>query len=270
MRSKITTKPEKAQGAGPEEVQGAHTRNRLLQLMPPDEFATLKTKSEEVPLITRQVLHHWRLPMEYVYFVERGLVSVSARINESEFVEAWLIGSEGMIGAPLVLTHDKTPPHRRVVQVGGSALRIPAREFLTLLQQLPTFRKILLRYIDVVLVQTSQSGACNAVHPLKQRLARWILVAANALQQDNLPITHDVLSQLLGVRRASVTECITHLEEEGSIRCSRGLLTIADRQLLRTASCSCVDLIDQEYRRQLSRKAVVLPTPLPLSEPHSD
>jgi len=252
-----------------EQHQEELSRNRLLQLMPQDEFTLLRTKSEEVPLVARQVLHHWRLPMEYVYFLERGLVSVSARIDESEFVEAWLIGSEGMIGAPLVLTHDETPPHRRVVQVGGSALRLPAREFLSLLQQLPTFRKILLRYIDVVLVQTSQSGACNAVHSLKNRLARWLLVAANALQEESLPLTQDVLSQLLGVRRASVTECITHLERDGCIRCSRRLITITNRQVLRAASCSCVDLIDKEYRRQLSRKAVVLPAPLPLSEPHS-
>jgi CRP-like cAMP-binding protein len=252
--------------AGGGEVLGAATRNRLLQLMPHDEFRLLKAKSEEVPLVARQVLHHWRLPMEYVYFIERGLVSVSARISEKKFVEAWLIGSEGMIGAPLILTQDKTPPHRRVVQVGGTARRIPAREFLALLQDLPTFRKVLLRYIDVVLVQTSQSGACNAVHSFKQRLARWLLVAQNALEEDGLPLTHDVLSQLLGVRRASVTECLTHLEGAGSIRCSRRLITVIDRQLLRTASCTCFDLIDREYRRQLAAQPWRCPAPPPLSD----
>jgi CRP-like cAMP-binding protein len=257
MSSKIRLISEKAEGARAEKAKGAHTRNRLLQLMPDDEFAILKIKSEEVPLVPRQILHHWRLPMEYAYFVERGLVSVSARVDDSKFVEAWLIGSEGMIGAPLLLTHDKTPPHRRVVQMGGSALRIPARDFLALLDQLPTFHRILLRYIEVVLVQTSQSGACNAVHSLKQRLARWILVAANALQEESLSVSQSVLSQLLGVRRASVTECIAHLEREGSIRSVRRLITITDRQLLRKASCSCADLIDQEYRRQLSCKAII-------------
>src|SRR3954454_4395719 len=133
-----------------EDNSSTFSRNRLLQLVPRDEFRLLEPKLEQVPLVARQILHHWRLPMDYVYFIERGLVSVSARINEKEFVEAWLIGSEGMIGAPLVLTQDKTPPHRRVVQVGGSAWRIPARDFLTLLKELPDFRRVLLHYIDVV------------------------------------------------------------------------------------------------------------------------
>jgi predicted transcriptional regulator len=110
-------------------------------------------------------------------------------------------------------------------------------------------------------MQTSQSGACNAVHSLKQRLARWLMVVQNALEDHSCPITHDVLSQLLGVRRASVTDCLAHLEAEGIIRCSRRFITIIDQQLLRGASCTCFDLIDREYRRQLSGKAALLPIP---------
>jgi CRP-like cAMP-binding protein len=238
-------------------VPGTPTRNRLLRLIPENELSALLSRSDEVQIQPRQVLHHWRLPMEYVYFIEQGLVSVSARIDEHQFIEAWLIGSEGMIGAPLVLTEDdQTPPHRRVVQVGGTALRISAREFLTALPELPTLRKVLLRYIDVVLLQTSQSGVCNAAHSLKQRLARWLLVARNALQNDTLPLTHDVLSQLLGVRRASVTNCLEALEREALIRNSRGLVTVANAQRLQRASCNCFGLIEREYRRQLSPDAL--------------
>ena len=237
-------------------VPHAPRRNKLLQLIPNSELSALLTRSEEVQIQPRQVLHHWRLPMENVYFIERGLVSVSARIEDDRFIEAWLIGSEGMIGAPLVLAEeDQTPPHRRVVQVGGTALRISAREFLSVLPELPILRKVILRYVNVVLSQTSQSGACNSAHALKQRLARWLLLARNALDDNNLPLTHEVLGQLLGVRRASVTECLEVLEREGLILNSRGLVTVTNAQLLQQAACNCFGLIDREYRRQLGLEA---------------
>jgi len=191
--------------------------------------------------------------MEHVYFVEHGLVSVSARVEQDRFIEAWLIGSEGMIGAPLVLTEiDQSPPHRRVVQVGGTAIRLSAPEFLSMMPTLPSLRKALLRYVDVVLLQTSQSGVCNAVHSLKQRLARWLLVASNALDDEKLPLTHEVLGHLLGVRRASVTECLDALEKDGLIHSSRGLVNIINSQALRQVSCTCYDTIAREYRRQLN------------------
>ncbi|MDA9408141.1 Crp/Fnr family transcriptional regulator [Bradyrhizobium sp. CCBAU 45384] len=228
-------------------------RNRLLRLIPQNELSAVLSRSEAVRILPRQILHHWRLPMEYVYFLERGLVSVSARVEHDRFVEAWLIGSEGMIGAPLVLTEiDQSPPHRRVVQVSGTALRMSAREFLSMLPELPNLKRILLRYIDVVLLQTSQSGVCNAVHSLKQRLARWLLVASNALEDDKLPLTHEVLSHLLGVRRASVTECLEVLEKDGLIHSSRGLVSILDSRALQRVSCTCFDTIAREYRRQLN------------------
>jgi len=233
-------------------VRGASVQNRLLRLVPDHELSEVLARSEAVRILPRQVLHHWRLPMEYVYFVEHGLVSVSARVEKDRFVEAWLIGSEGMIGTPLVLTEiDQSPPHRRVVQVGGTAIRLPAREFLSMLPKLPTLKRVLLRYVDVILLQTSQSGVCNAVHSLKQRLARWLLVASNALEDDKLPLTHEVLGHLLGVRRASVTECLDVLEKGGLIHSSRGLVSIIDATLLRQVSCACFDTIAREYRRQL-------------------
>ncbi|MBP0115382.1 MULTISPECIES: Crp/Fnr family transcriptional regulator [Bradyrhizobium] len=234
-------------------IRGGAVRNRLLRLIPNHELSEVLTRSDSVRILPRQILHHWRLPMDYVYFVEHGLVSVSARVDQDRFIEAWLIGSEGMIGAPLVLTEiDQTPPHRRVVQVAGTAIRMSAREFLSILPQLPTLRRVLLRYIDVVLLQTSQSGVCNAVHPVKQRLARWLLVASSALEEDKLPLTHEVLGHLLGVRRASVTECLEALEKDGLIRSSRGLVCILNFHALRQVSCTCFDTIAREYRRQLN------------------
>jgi len=233
-------------------------KNKLLRLIPETERKRILSISEQIEMRPRQVLHHWRLPMESVYFIERGLVSISAKVDDARFVEVWLTGSEGMIGAPLILDEeDQQLPHRRVVQVGGVARRIPAREFTAVLPELPVLRKTILRYINVVLLQTSQSGTCNSVHSIRQRLARCLLVACNGLESADLPLTHEVLAQLLGVRRASVTECLDAFEREGSIRIARRAINIRDEAALRGVCCDCFDLIDREYRRQMSRVPVL-------------
>lgn len=230
-------------------------RNRLLRCIPEPELAVLRSMGADVELKPRQVLHHWRLPMEHVYFLESGLVSVSAKVEAGRFVEAWLVGSEGMIGAPAVLApEDPMPPHRRVVQVGGTALRIPTSAFITALEELVVLRGVVLRYVNLILFQTSQVGACNSLHSVKQRLARWLLVAANAMDTNELPITHAVLAQLLGIRRASVSECLETFEKAGVIRNTRAAVTLADRAHLEQLACACSGLIQREYDRQIGRR----------------
>lgn len=227
-------------------------KNRLLARLPQAELQLLLRTAERVELRPRQILHHWRLPMQHVYFVERGLVSVSARVNDDEFVEAWLVGSEGLVGSPLVLGQERQlPPHRRIVQVGGEALRISSGDFLELLPTLPFTYRLLQRYVQVVLLQTSQFGACNAVHSVKERLARWLLVARNGLGSNELPITQEVLSQLLGVRRATVTDAVVQLQQDSAIRTARGVITVTDVDALQEISCACFGLVLREYRRQI-------------------
>jgi len=243
--------PESFEHEGP-----AHksTRNRLLRCIPETEYAVLRSIGTQADIKPRQVLHHWRLPMEYVYFLDDGLISVSAKVEAGRFVEAWLVGSEGMIGAPCVLApDDPMPPHRRVVQVRGTALRIPTTAFVAALDQLPALRGVVLRYVNLVLFQTSQVGACNSLHSVRQRLGRWLLVAANAMDSDELPITHAVLAQLLGIRRASVSECLETFERAGIIRNTRAAITLADRAQLEHLACSCSALIQREYDRQIGR-----------------
>ncbi|MDA9420700.1 MULTISPECIES: Crp/Fnr family transcriptional regulator [Bradyrhizobium] len=235
-------------------AQALAVRNKLLRCIPETELAVLQSIGMEVEIKPRQVLHHWRLPMDYVYFLNDGLISVSAKVETSRFVEAWLVGSEGMIGAPCILApDDPMPPHRRVVQVGGTALQIPTRAFVAALDELPRLRGVVLRYINLVLFQTSQVGACNSLHSVKQRLGRWLLVAANAMDSSELPITHAVLAQLLGIRRASVSECLEIFERTGIIRNTRAAITLDDRAQLEHLACSCSGLIQREYDRQIGR-----------------
>jgi hypothetical protein len=121
------------------------------------------------------------------------------------------------------------------------------------LEDLPVMRTLLHRYAHVVLQQTSQSGACNAHHSLRQRLCRWLLVARNALAADELSLTHEVMARLLGVRRASVTECLDLFQKEGMLKLQRGAILVGDTGKLEAACCDCYGLIMREYHRQLRK-----------------
>ena len=250
-------------------------RNQLLRLVPDDELFRVLDVCERVKLAPRQVLHHYMLPMEHVYFIERGLVSVAARVGREKFVEVWLTGSEGLVGAPVLLAARAAPLHRRTVQVTGEALRIKTSEFCELLETLPHLRSVVERYLAVVLAQTSQSGACNSYHSIKQRLARWLLIAQNAMGEDEMPLTHGVLAELLGVRRASVTECLEVLQKDGTVTTRRGSVKIEDGTELSKLSCDCFKLIEREYRRLLpvpdtgscSAPRVSLAAPVELGQP---
>jgi len=226
-------------------------RNRLLRLLPPDELEHVLLLSEEVPLTKRQVLHRYGVRMQYVYFIESGLVSVGAKVGPQEFVEVWLIGSEGLAGIHLALTAKSQPMHRRIVQVAGAVNRLTVDRFQEAIARLPTFRSVVHAYIASVLIQTAQSGACNTAHQLQQRLARWLLLARNALGSDEIPLTHQVLAQLLGVRRAGVTDCLLQLRKDGLIEMMRGRLKVRDAFRLAQISCHCWSLIEREYERQL-------------------
>jgi CRP-like cAMP-binding protein len=226
-------------------------RNRLLRLLPSDELEHVLSRSEEVPLAKRQVLHRYGIRMQHVYFVENGLVSVGAKVGPQKFVEVWLIGSEGFVGAPVALMRNAQPLHRRTVQVPGAAYRLRVDRFQLALADLPAFRTVVHAYIASVLVQTAQSGACNRAHQLQQRLGRWLLLARDALQSDDIPLTHQSLAQLLGVRRAGVTDCLLLLRRDGLIEMMRGRLVIRDPLRLAQISCPCWRLIKREYERQL-------------------
>lgn len=239
----------------PRRVADAATavRNRLLRGLPAAELGRVLAACERVEMRPRQILHHWNLPMHEVYFVEQGLISVSVKVGRDRSVEGWLIGSEGMTGIPVLLGDAENPPHRRVVQVGGSALRMSATGFTAALQELECFRQTLYRYTQFVLCECSQWGACNAHHTLRQRTARWLLDACDGLRCERLPITHQLLARLLGVRRASVSECLAALEASGAIRNTRSLVEIADAETLQASACDCHRMVRREYRQLLDR-----------------
>ncbi|MGO4572623.1 Crp/Fnr family transcriptional regulator [Microvirga sp. 2TAF3] len=223
-------------------------RNRLLQAISPRDLQTLWPHLVSVELKPRQTLHYSGTPMERIYFIDSGLVSVSAKASPSTWVEVWLIGSEGMTGLP-VLLGDPDPPFRRVVQVGGSAYRISRTEFQDVVERARSLRETLFKYNQFVLLQASQSAVCEAHHSLKQRLCRWLLLARDGLEGQDIPLTHQMLARLLGVRRASITECLRALEDEAALENTRALIRVRNQERLEGLACSCYNLIRSEYRR---------------------
>lgn len=224
-------------------------QNRLLQTISPQDRRALWPHLVSVELKPRQTLHHSGTPMETIYFIESGLVSVCGKASPGKWVEVWLIGSEGMTGLPVLLGDTDDPPLRRVVQVGGSAYRISRSAFQSVIKNAPSLQATLLKYTQFVMLQTSQSAICEAHHSLKQRLCRWLLLAHDALNGENIPLTHQMLARLLGVRRASITECLRALEGEGALKNTRALICVRDQERLESLACSCHALIQREYWR---------------------
>lgn len=228
--------------------QSEPIRNRLLRALSPADFQRLAPSLERVPLIARRVLQHGSLSMRHLYFVERGLIAVLGKADERKSVGIWLIGREGAEGLPLIVGR-KVPLHPRYVLIGGSALRLPAPALANALEEIPALRTLLFRYLYAVLLQTSQWSVCNLCHELKQRLARWVLVALDCCDGEALPITQELLARMLGVRRASISEALGWFEELGVLSNRRGLIEVLDRAKLEAISCECYASMRKEQER---------------------
>lgn len=223
-------------------------RNKLLNLLPRHDLDRLRTMLEPVVLKPRRALFQPNAPVEHIYFIEEGLISVSALVDERRTVEVWLTGREGVIAIPVVLG-STVSPHRRIAPLGGMALRMLADHAREAMRTIPSFNRLLLRYVHAVLVQTAQVGACKSAHRLDQRLARWLATACDRSEDTTLPLTHDILSRMLGVRRASVTDAIAALDAKGVVQTARGRIRILDRDALEERSCRCYHIMKAEYER---------------------
>ena len=210
--------------------QQSAVRNRLLATLAPEEFHRLAPALEPVPLVLHAVLIAPHRPITRAYFVEDGLVSLVADTREGR-IEIGLTGREGFVGVPLALGSETTP-HTAIVQAGGEALRIAAGALEEALDASAGLRRVLGRYVQSRIVQVGQTVYANADLTVEGRLARWILMTHDRLEQDDLPLTHEALSKMLGVRRPTVTTATHVLEGAGMIRARRGRITVIDREKL--------------------------------------
>ena len=223
-------------------------RNRILTCMPPEAFELMRPHFERVSVGHRTILQEQFRPIEHVHFIERGVASVFVRTGQDGPVEVSLIGRFGMVGVSAILGANRSP-YRCIVQVGGETLRMPAAALATVMDESRFVRHHLLNYVHVLMIQNSQLVLCNGRHDVIERLARWLLLARDRLDEDVVPVTHDILSILLGVRRAGITEALAGLEQTGAVRRERGAVRIVDRQSLEKRSCECYRIIAAEFQR---------------------
>lgn len=224
-------------------------RNELLSALPPEDVERLRPQLQHVTLVLNQVLYEQGGPMDEVYFVQDGVVSLTADTGDNGTVEVGMTGREGLVGANVLLDPGAVSVHRAVVQVPGHAIRMRTAAFREAVEHSPALRDRCLRHVQVTLTQASQGAACNARHELPERLARWLLMTRDRVDYDELPLTQEFLSQMLGVRRAGVSVVTTTLQSQGLVRQARGRITVLDRAGLEEAACNCYRFIESNRKR---------------------
>ena len=189
----------------------------------------------------------------HVHFPLTGFISLVAAVDQHAPLEMGLIGNEGMLGASLILDVDAVPLGA-VVQGSGSALRLGVARFRRELGHAPGLQRVLKRYLYVLMSQLSQTAACNRFHSVEARLARWLLMTHDRAPADNFHLTHEFLSEMIGVRRSGITIAAGALQQHGAIRYSRGDIEILDRAVLESQACQCYANSSADYERVLGRR----------------
>jgi CRP-like cAMP-binding protein len=212
--------------------------NRFLAALAPADFSLLSPYLRNVWLERGAVLHEPGDEIEHVYFPHSGMVSLVVVMQNGASVETATMGRAGAIGITAALG-SRRAVGRAIVQLPGEAARLSADRFKAAANDSKPIRDLLARYNDALLMQVQQSVACNALHMLEARLARWLLQSHDCLDGQPIPLTQDLLAQMLGVRRTTVTLTARLLQDAGMIRYSRGLVHIVDRAQLEQTACEC-------------------------------
>ncbi len=223
-------------------------KNRLLASLPQEELEQLWPYVETVALDLKQELYRPSEPIEFVYFPLSGVYSLLSLAPEGELIEIATVGNEGMVGLPTFLGVNQVPA-LAMVQVSGDGLRMRVEDFHALVTANTTLYELLHRYTQALFNFISQSAVCNRLHVIEQRCCRWLLLTHDRVGVDEFPFTHEFLAQMLGVRRAGVSEVAARLQNAGLISYRYGKISIQDRAGLEAASCKCYTLIKAEFQR---------------------
>ncbi|GGG06855.1 MULTISPECIES: Crp/Fnr family transcriptional regulator [Rhizobium] len=225
------------------------TRNKLLSCLPNEDADILRPDLEPVTLTQGQVLFGAYETISHIHFFEGGLSSEIAGLEQSRSTEVGCIGFEGYSAVPAVLGVDSTP-HHAFMQCGGPALRIEVSRLRAAMDDSHGLRKLLLKYAHVFLIQIAATALADSRYEVTQRLARWVLMSQDRIG-DELPLTHDFLSLMLGVRRPSVTDAIHRLEGVQAIKAERSLIVVRDRRKLEEIAGSTYGIPEVEYERHI-------------------
>jgi CRP-like cAMP-binding protein len=226
-------------------------KNRLLAAFSPEDVQRFFPDLHPVSLPLRHVLYDVGTPLEHVYFIERGLAFVLTHMADGSMIEVGMIGREGMVGVAALLG-GKTSAQRIIVQMPGTALRMRAAQCKTAFEQSAAVRRVVLRFTEALLNLSAQTAACNWLHSIDQRCARWLLMSSDRVgSSDNMPMTHEFMSSMLGVRRAGVTTTLGGFGRSGLIRNGRGQVTIIDREGLEATACECYQIDHRRFEMLL-------------------
>jgi CRP-like cAMP-binding protein len=229
-------------------ADGTSLQNKILLALPRHERERVLPKLELVRLQSRQMLHDVGDILQSAYFCNTGLISILSVFSDGKSVEVGLIGKEGFLGLPLVAGF-RSASTRAMAQIEGTAFRIGADSLQTLLRECPGLERSLQQFSQIMAMQATQIAACNRLHEVEERLGRWLLMSADRVDTHTLALTQELLAQMLGTRRSSVTLAAGILQKAGLIAYTRGNVTIVDRPKLEDAACECYALMQRQIEQ---------------------
>jgi CRP-like cAMP-binding protein len=241
----------KSDGKAVPTVDGTLVRNELLLNLQPEDCERVFPQLTAVQIRTHEVLHEAGEPIRFAYFLNSGLASVLSVLSDGKSVEVGLTGKEGFVGLPVIVGLS-TSPTRTVMQIEGTAFRVSAAGLMKALPRCETLEQRLQRYVQVLSMQASQVAACNRIHEVDERLARWLLMCQDRINSDTVPLTQELLAHMLGTRRSSVTVAAGTLQKAGLITYKRGNVKIESRENLKDAACECYEAMQRQSRNWLS------------------
>ncbi len=231
---------------------GKPVNNTLLLSMSNSDYGSLRPHLEYVALPDHLVLHQAGEELEFLYFPNRGLISLIVEMEDGKTAEAGVVGNEGFTGIPAVVRLNRSPL-QVVVQISGDGFRVAVGALQKILESAPDLQLLLTRFAVIQGMQVAQTAACNRLHDIEQRLARWLLMAEDRVDSESLPITHDFLATMLGTNRSSVSLAAGDLQRKKLIRYTPGAVTIVNRKKLEDAACECYGIM-HHYAERLGSK----------------
>jgi CRP-like cAMP-binding protein len=225
--------------------------NRLLEALPADAYERIAPHLERVDLAHGSVLHRPGADISEVYFPTSCLLSITVTMGGGSTAEAGAVGRREMVGVNAFMGGRETTQTEYIVQVAGLAMRSSAEPLREEFDGYRHTRAVFLKYTQAFIAQLSQNVACNRLHAIEQRLARWLLDVRDRIGSDDLKLTHEFISQMLGIRRASVTEAANRFEDKGLLQQRRGMVRIVDADRLCGLACECHQVLLDEYDRLL-------------------
>jgi CRP-like cAMP-binding protein len=233
-------------------TQGKPVSNIILLSISDDDFSSLRPNLEYVSLPNHRVLHEAGGRLEFVYFPNRGLISLVVVMEDGQTAEAGIVGNEGFTGTPASVGLSRSPL-RAIVQITGDGFRVEVGALQNTLESTPHLQMMLSRYAVVQGMQVAQTAGCNRLHDIQQRLSRWLLMSQDRVDSESLPITHDFLATMLGTDRSSLSLAAGVLQKKKLIEYNRGAVKIVNRKKLEGSACECYG-ITQLYNGQLGLK----------------